>query len=219
MGRMIVIEGLDGSGKTTQGNLLTQYLKGQGVPVRPLSFPNYGSRSCTLVDMYLEGTLGQDPDDINGYAASMFYAADRYISYTTDWHGDYQKADTVLVATRYTTANAYHQLAKLPREEWDNFLLWLYDFEYTKLGLPVPDDIVLLSMEPLISSACVEKRSRETGEKKDIHELDADYLHRCHAAAQYAADKGGWHIIDCAPEGVLLSPKEILAKIIYILDL
>lgn len=219
MGRMIVIEGLDGSGKTTQGNLLTQYLRGQGISVRPLSFPNYGSRGCTLVDMYLGGALSQDPDDINGYAASMFYAADRYISYTTDWRADYQKEDTVIVATRYTTANAYHQLAKLPRESWDNFLSWLYDFEYTKLGLPAPDNVVLLSMDPSISSACVEKRSRETGTKKDIHELDTDYLTRCHAAAQYAAGKGGWHVIDCAPKGELLVPETILSKIIHSLDL
>ena len=65
MGRMIVIEGLDGSGKTTQGNLLAQYLRGRGIPMRPLSFPDYGSRGCTLVDMYLRGDLGKDPDDIN----------------------------------------------------------------------------------------------------------------------------------------------------------
>ncbi len=219
MGRMIVIEGLDGSGKTTQGNLLAQYLRGRGIPMRPLSFPDYGSRGCTLVDMYLGGDLGKDPDDINGYAASMFYAADRYISYTTDWRKDYQNPDTVIVATRYTTANAYHQLAKLPRQQWETFLCWLYDFEYTKLGLPAPDDVILLSMDPALSSACVEKRSKETGTKKDIHELDADYLIRCHAAAQYAAQHGDWKIINCAPEGTLLPPEKILAEIIYNLDL
>lgn len=219
MGRMIVIEGLDGSGKTTQGNLLAQYLRGRGIPMRPLSFPDYGSQGCTLVDMYLRGDLGKDPDDINGYAASMFYAADRYISYTTDWRRDYENPDTVIVATRYTTANAYHQLAKLPRQQWESFLCWLYDFEYVKLGLPAPDDVVLLSMAPALSSACVEKRSKETGIKKDIHELDADYLARCHGAAQYAASQGGWKIIDCAPEGSLLSPEKILAEIIYNLDL
>ncbi len=219
MGRMIVIEGLDGSGKTTQGNLLTQYLKGRGVSVRPLSFPNYGKQSCALVEMYLSGMLGQDPDDINGYAASMFYAADRYVSYTTDWRRDYLRPDMMLVTTRYTTANAYHQLAKLSRERWEDFLSWLYDFEYTKLGLPAPDDVVLLSMDPSVSSACVEKRSRETGAKMDIHELDTDYLIRCHTAAQYAAEKGGWHVIDCAPGGVQLSKEEILEKMVSALSL
>ena len=214
MGRFIVIEGLDGSGKSTQGALFTRYLSEQGVPVRSLSFPNYESPGCALVNLYLSGGLGDDPDAVNAYAASAFYAADRFYSFFTDWRAAYNDPDTVIVATRYTTANAYHQLAKLPREQWDGFLSWLYDFEYGKLGLPAPDDVVLLTMDPAISAACVDARSKETGAAKDIHELDDDYLRRCHTAAQYAASCGGWHIIDCAPNGALLPREEILGEIV-----
>ena len=217
MGRFIVIEGLDGSGKSTQGELFTRYLSEKGVPVRTLSFPNYESPGCALVNLYLSGALSEDPDAVNAYAASAFYAADRFVSYFTDWKAAYTDPDTVIVATRYTTANAYHQLAKLPPEQWEGFLSWLYDFEYGKLGLPAPDDVVLLTMDPAISAACVDARSKETGAKKDIHELDTDYLCRCHAAAQYAAKHGGWHIINCAPHGVLLPREDILEKIVEIL--
>ena len=218
MGRFIVIEGLDGSGKSTQGALFTRYLSGRGVPVRALSFPNYESPGCALVNLYLSGALSGDPDAVNAYAASAFYAADRFCSFFTDWKEAYTDPDTVIVATRYTTANAYHQLAKLPREQWEGFLTWLYDFEYGKLGLPAPDDVVLLTMDPAISAACVDARSKETGEKKDIHELDTDYLHRCHTAAQFAAAAGGWHIIDCAPDGALLPRETILGEIIKIFE-
>lgn len=213
MGRFIVIEGLDGSGKTTQGKLLAERLRGEGKKVRELSFPCYGERSASLVEMYLGGELGESPSDTNGYAASMLYAADRYISYVTDWKKDVEDEECTVLATRYTTANAYHQLSKLPREEWDGFFEWLYDFEFSKIGLPRPDCVVLLSMNQEISSKNVKDRSAETGQKIDIHEKDRDYLLRCAEAALYAAEKDGWKVIQCAPEGKLLPIEEINDKI------
>lgn len=213
MGRFIVIEGLDGSGKTTQGKLLAERLRREGRRVRELSFPCYGERSASLVEMYLGGELGESPSDTNGYAASMFYAADRYISYVTDWKKDIEDEDCIVLATRYTTANAYHQLSKLDREEWDGFLEWLYDFEFGKIGLPRPDSVVLLAMNQEISSGNVRERSAETGQKMDIHEKDREYLLRCAAAARFAAEADGWHIIECAPKGKLLSIEEINDKI------
>lgn len=213
MGRFIVIEGLDGSGKTTQSEMLVRWLKERGQKVRALSFPRYGEKSCTLVEMYLGGELGSDPDSVNGYASSVFFAADRYISYVTDWKKDYEDPDCTVVATRFTTANAYHQLSKLEEGKWEDFRRWLYDFEFDRLGLPHPDSVVLLSMDPSVSSGNVRERSRETGQKMDIHECDADYLRRCHKAASYAAEKGGWSVVECAPEGVLLSREEIFEKV------
>ena len=209
MGKFIVIEGLDGSGKTTQGKLLAERLRGEGKRVRELSFPCYGEKSCGLVEMYLSGELGESPDDTNGYAASMLYAADRYVSYVTDWKKDADDPETVVLATRYTTANAYHQLSKLPREDWESFLSWLYDFEFGKIGLPAPDTVVLLSMSQEISSGNVKDRSKATGQKMDIHEKDKGYLLRCSEAAHFAAEKGGWKVINCAPDGTLLSVGEI----------
>lgn len=213
MGRFIVIEGLDGSGKTTQGKLLAERLRKEGKKVRELSFPCYGEKSASLVEMYLGGELGASPSDTNGYAASMLYAADRYISYVTDWKKDVLDEDTIVLATRYTTANAYHQLSKLPREDWESFLSWLYDFEFSKIGLPRPDCVVLLAMNQEISSGNVKSRSAETGQKMDIHENDKEYLVRCAEAAFFAAEKDGWKVIQCAPEGALLPIQEINDKI------
>lgn len=218
MGRFIVIEGLDGSGKTTQTALLTEYLKKKG-KVRELSFPRYGEKSCTLVDMYLGGELSSDPNATNGYAASCFFAADRYVSYVTDWKKDFEDPDCTVVATRYTTSNAYHQLSKLPQEEWEGFLHWIEDFEFDKLGLPRPDSVVLLSMNPLISTDNVKMRTEKTGQKMDIHEKSPEYLSRSCRAASFAAEKWGWHTVECAPDGTMLSREEIFSLICKALDI
>ena len=218
MGKFIVIEGLDGSGKTTQTALLSEYLK-KSSEVRELSFPCYGEKSCSLVDMYLSGELGDSPDDVNGYAASSFFAADRYISYLSDWKRDILDPDCTVVATRYTTSNAYHQLSKLPESEWDSFLEWIFDYEFEKLGLPRPDSVVLLSMNPELSLGNVKSRSSLTGQKMDIHEKDPEYLSRCYKAAAYAAEKCGWHVIECAPDGELLSREAVFEEIKKALNL
>lgn len=215
MGILIVLEGLDGSGKGTQTELLKKHLEAKNKKVRVIDFPDYSSEGCTLVKMYLGGKLGDDPDDTNAYAASMFFAADRYVSYTTSWKRDYKDEDTVVIANRYTTANAYHQLSKMPRGEWDLFLDWLWDFEFCKLGLPKPDMVLLLDMPENVSSALVKKRSGETGQKLDIHETHEDYLEKCRAAASYVSKKCGWHIISCADENAFepYSRDEIAGKI------
>ena len=198
MGKLIVIEGLDGSGKGTQAALLAEYLRNKGCRVREISFPDYASDGSVLVRMYLDGKLGDDPNATNAYAASMFYAADRYVTYRTDWEKDYADPDTIVIANRYTTANAYHQLSKLPEEQWETFLTWLWDFEFARLGLPKPDAVVALSMRPEVSRALIEKRCVETGVKKDIHEADSNYLERCYDALHYAAKRESWHLIECA---------------------
>lgn len=201
MAKFIVLEGLDGSGKGTQTDLLAKGLSSLGKRVRVIDFPAYDSEGCALVKLYLEGKLGSDPNDTNAYAASMFFAADRYVSYVNDWKKDYLHPDTVVIANRYTTANAYHQLSKMPETEWEGFLDWLWDFEFGKLGLPAPDCVLLLDMPESVSSAMVRSRSAETGRMMDIHELDTAYLTRCRRAAGYAAEKCGWQVIPCAREG------------------
>ena len=219
MGKLIVIEGLDGSGKGTQAALLAAYLRGQGKKVRELSFPQYGTPGCALVQLYLDGGLGNSPDATNAYAASMFYASDRFVSYRTDWERDIADPDTVVVANRYTTANAYHQLAKLPREEWDAFLTWLWDFEFGKIGLPAPDVVIALSMPPAVSQKLIEKRCVETGVKKDIHEADVAYLERCREALYYAADNLGWICFECAENDVPFTIEEMHARILAALNI
>lgn len=214
MGKLIVIEGLDGSGKGTQSARLAEYLEKTGKKVRRLDFPCYEDESSVLVRMYLNGQLGGSPSDTNAYAASMFFAADRYISYKKDWERDYLDPDTVLIANRYTTANAYHQIAKLPREEWDAFLTWLWDFEFSRLGLPTPDTVIALTMPPAVSRSLVEKRCREKGIVKDIHEADDAYLARCYEALRFVGNRLSWTLIDCS-DGTDILPIEVIEEKIH----
>lgn len=197
MGKFIVIDGLDGSGKGTQSELLCKRFEEAGYKVRLLSFPMYESESSRLVRMYLGGELGEHPEDTNAYAASSFFAADRYVSYRTDWKKDIEDPATVVIANRFTTANAVHQLSKMPREDWDSFLEWLWDYEYEKLGVPRPDLVLYLEMTPEISMALVSHRSAETGQVKDIHELDPMHLENSYKAAIYSSEKLGWERIRC----------------------
>ena len=214
MGKFIAIDGLDGSGKGTQSELLVKRLESEGKRVRVLSFPVYESDSSTFVRMYLEGKLGKKPSDTNAYAASMFFAADRYVSYKTDWKKDIDDPDTVVVANRYTTANAVHQLSKLPESEWEGFLAWLWDFEFGKLGLPAPDLVLYLELPPKLSLSLVKSRSDTTGQKMDIHELDTAYMDKCYEAALYSCKSLGWKQIKCY-NGDEIRTREDIAEEIY----
>lgn len=197
MGKFIVIDGLDGSGKGTQTDILVERLKGEGKSVRTLSFPVYESDSSLFVRMYLDGKFGKNPSDTNAYAASMFFACDRYISFKTDWIKDISDPDTYVIANRYTSANAVHQLSKLPNEEWNGFLKWLWDFEFSKIGLPVPDLTLYLELPPSLSLSLVHSRSAQTGRKMDIHELDTSYMEKCYDAALFSCKELGWRRIKC----------------------
>lgn len=213
MSTLIAIDGLDGSGKETQTNILVDRLKIDGYAVRTLSFPMYQNDSSMLVRMYLEGRLGTRPSDTNAYAASTFFACDRYASYKSDWKADYDKMNKIIVANRYTSANAVHQLSKLPRENWDDFLKWLWDFEFIKLGLPTPDVVIYLELTPELSHELVERRSETTGRDMDIHEQDVNYMRRCYDAAIYASEKLGWERIKCYNDDGMRSRDAIAAEI------
>lgn len=214
MGKFIAIDGLDGSGKGTQSEILVERLKKEGKQVRVLSFPVYENDSSLFVKMYLEGKLGSKPSDTNAYAASMFFATDRYVSYRTDWKKDIDDPDTIVVANRYTTANAVHQLSKLPRDEWEDFLAWLWDFEFGKLGLPEPDLVLYLELPPKLSLSLVKGRSASTGQKMDIHELDTAYMDKCYEAALYSCKKLNWCQIKCY-NGDEIRTREDIAEEIY----
>ena len=213
MGKFIAIDGLDGSGKGTQSELLVKRLMADGKRVRVLSFPVYENDSSLFVRMYLEGKLGDKPSDTNAYAASMFFGADRYVSYRTDWKKDIDDPDTVVVANRYTTANAVHQLSKLPKDEWEGFLAWLWDFEFGKLGLPEPDLVLYLELPPKLSLSLVKSRSDTTGQKMDIHELDTAYMDKCYDAALYSCKRLGWKQIKCYNGDVIRTREDIAAEI------
>jgi len=152
-GKLIVIEGLDGSGKATQAEKLCETLKAKGINAIKVSFPDYESDSSALVKMYLHGEFGTDPSDVNPYAASSFYAVDRFASYAKNWKQFFQDGG-IVIADRYTTSNAIHQCSKLPEDQWDAFLKWLFHYEYDLLGIPTPYRTVYLRVDPYSRSQC-----------------------------------------------------------------
>ena len=206
-GKLIVLEGLDGSGKGTQAKLLAKHLTVTDHLVREITFPDYDSDSSALVKMYLAGQFGQHPDDVNAYAASSFYAVDRYASYKTSW-GSFYEQGGVIIADRYTTSNAVHQGAKLPKEEQDAFFDWLYDLEYGKLGLPRPDKVIYLEVDVATSMERMRHRQEKTHTQADIHEKDEDYLENCLLTGERAADHYGWQRVPFVRDGEVRALEE-----------
>lgn len=170
--------------------------------MRKVSFPDYESDSSALIKMYLAGEFGKNPGDVNAYAASSFYAVDRFASYKKDW-GKFYEDGGIVISDHYTTSNAIHQCVKLPQEQWDSFLNWLFHFEYELLGIPAPDKVIYLQVDPKVSQKLMIGRYRGDESKKDIHESNLDYLNRSRQAAQYCAEKLGWEIIPCVENGVM----------------
>lgn len=200
MGRLIAIEGLDGSGKATQTEFLYNQLIREGISVKKITFPNYEDSSSALVKLYLNGELSTDLFGVNAFGASSFYAVDRYASFLRFWGKDYI-AGTVILADRYTTSNAIYQMAKLPKSQWNEFLEWLTDYEYSRLGLPEPNPTIFLNMEPRTSQKLLKKRYSNDDSKKDIHEKNIGYLEMCHESALYLTEKLGWIKINCCHNG------------------
>lgn len=198
--KIIVIEGLDGSGKATQTALLAKKLEDRGSKVRRLEYPDYNSPGSSLVKMYLGGEFGDKPSDVNAYAASAFYAVDRVAGFLGDWKEDY-KSGTLFLCDRYCTSNIIYQMAKVKDDERDAFIEWQADFEYEKLGLPRPDRVIYLDVSPDVSQKLMEKRYGGDQSKKDLHESNLGFLLSCRESALYAAGKCGWTIIDCCENG------------------
>lgn len=193
-GKLIVIEGLDGSGKSTQIEHLKNKLSGRNV--HQIKLPDYDSDSSALVKMYLRGDFGKKPEDVNAYAASAFYAVDRFANYKMKWKEFYDNGE-IIISDRYTTSNAYHQATKVPKDDRAEFFYWLEDFEYGLLGIPEPNAVIYLDMPIEISQKMMTERYHGDETKKDIHESNLDYLYKCREAALDAADKMGWYVVKC----------------------
>lgn len=210
---LIVLEGLDGSGKGTQTQLLYEALSARPGGVRKVTFPDYASPSSALVKMYLAGEFGTEPGDVNAYAASAFYAVDRYASFRKDWKADYDRGIPVL-ADRYTTSNLIYQLSKLPRSAWEEYLAWAEDFEYEKLELPRPDRVIYLDMPVEVSQKLLMGRYHGDSGKKDIHENHLEFLRECGECARYAARRLSWSVISCAEGGEPLPVEDIRQRVL-----
>lgn len=211
-GKLIVIEGLDGSGKGTQVHLLEQALLQEGKQVRAISFPDYQDPSSVLVRMYLNGEFGKDAYDTGAYAASVFYAADRYASFRRHWQTDYEKG-VLFLANRYTQSNIIHQMAKLDRSCWKEYIEWLYDLEFVKMGIPQPDLVLFFDLDVTSSQQLLLTRYQGDEKRRDIHEKNQEYLAQCRETGLFAADALGWTVTHCQEGERLLSREEMACKV------
>lgn len=217
MSKLIIIEGLDGSGKSTQVDLLEKHLKNNDVRYKKIKLPDYDSPSSTLVKMYLNGDFGKSANDVNAFVASAFYAVDRFSSFKLNWGKDYENG-TLILADRYATSNSIYQMEKIPKENWDEYLDWSADFEYNKIGIPTPDLVIYLDMPIEISQKLMTSRYNGDEDKKDVHECNVEFLQKCRESALYTAKKQNWKVIKCADGDMPLPIEEIHQKIVEIVD-
>lgn len=221
-GKLIVIEGLDGSGKNTQTKLLVDFLAKSGKypakNIRYISFPNYDSPSSTLVKMYLNSEFGKNPEDVNAYAAASFYAVDRYADFKKSWENFYKNPSNIIICDRYTTSNAIYQMCKLEEDKWQSYLTWLYDYEYNKLGLPKPTSVIYLEMPINVSQKLMKERYGGDESKKDLHEANLHFLKTCEKAAKYISSQDNWFSISCVENEKIKSKEKIHGEIIEFLQ-
>ena len=196
MGILIAIEGTDSSGKQTQSERLSEFLLNSGADARLVSFPAYNCNSSALVKMYLAGEFGTDPESVNAYAASAFYAVDRYATYKMDWGNDYNNG-TIIVADRYVPSNLIHQASKIEDDaKKTEFIAWLDELEYDKLGLPRPDATIFLDMPTETAQKLMADRVNkiDNSDKKDIHERNIEYLKKSYNNAKDVAGRLNWNV-------------------------
>lgn len=216
MGKLIVIEGVDSSGKQTQTKNLYNELKNRGYDVMTVAFPNYKSKSSELVKMYLAGEFGDDPSAVNPYTASAFFAVDRVASYKLEWQNELN-SDKIIIADRYTTSNMIHQASKIDDiDEKNKFLDWVYDFEYNKLGLPEPDAVIFLDMPVKYAKILMASRPNKIDNSMvlDIHEGNEEYLNHSYNNAVHVCEKYNWLRIKCVDGERIKSIDEIAEEII-----
>lgn len=207
-GKLFVIDGTDGSGKNTQATKLLETLVDRydlviGKDITKVSFPNYGTPGCTMVEKYLNGEFGSDPNKIDAYTASMFYMIDRSISYMNDKWGEIYRNGGIVIADRYYTSNIIHQGAKIlskltyvepdpkdcmPAEravdaQFKTFTQWLAGTELNNIGLPTPNKIFWLMTDERANKQMLQHRLKiDLKHKTDIHEENDKYLKLCRSA-------------------------------------
>lgn len=214
MQHLFIIEGIDGSGKTTQVSLLRQRLQAAGKDVCQIKLPNYGTPACAPVEQYLAGVYGTDADEVNAYAASSFYAVDRFAYFKTGWGKDYN-AGKIILSDRYVSSNLIHQCSKLPEDQHKPYIEWLYDFEYNKMGIPRPDAVFYLDVPPRVTGRLMTGRYEGDESRKDIHERDQEYLFRCYEMGIYCCESLGFHRIRCLDDSGTMLSKETISDAVF----
>ena len=207
-GKIIVLEGLDGSGKSTQSQLLLNKFCSLNRLAKIISMPNYSSLSSGPVRMYLNREISDNPFDVNSYASSSFFAVDRFINYVCNWKKFYDSENFTIICDRYSSSNMIFQLAKIDRNNWDSFLDWVCDYEYNKLEIPNPDIVIYLRVPLNISQKLIKLR----GTPADLHESSLEFIKSCYEAAEYSAEKFGWSIVNCSENGKSMDSMEVISS-------
>lgn len=210
--KLIVIEGIDGSGKTTQIELLKQALASQGVPLEALeaiSFPRYGDNIYgKLIKRYLEGEFGSI-DEVNPYLMALAYAGDRALAkpLIEEWLSD----GKIVIANRYVSSSKAHLGANLADEKRAEFIDWLDELEYNTDNIPKEDLTILLSIDP--------KMGQQNSINQDIHEKNIKHLEEASKIYLDLAKKdSSWYVVDCMKDGEMRSKEDIHQKIMQILQ-
>lgn len=224
---LIDIEGTDGSGKETQSLMLVEKLRDMGFNAVDLHFPRYGNRSAALVEDYLEGKFGEDPNAVNPYAASMLYAVDRWAAFheksgLMSEIGTKDGSPAIIVSDRYAASNAVFQCAKLPPEKRPGMLEWLESLEFDYLGQPKPDAVVFLDADPDVVDHVLSSRNTPAGGKTkdgiqhDIHERNKAYIRHCRDVGLEIAAERQWHIVPVTRNGAFRALQAIHDDILRI---
>lgn len=216
-GKIIVIEGTDGSGKQTQTKMLKERLEKEGHEVYTTSFPNYESNSSAAVKMYLNSEIAQNADEISSKAAASFYGIDRYITFKKEFEKIYKEKKKIIIFDRYVASNIIHQGAKYIKNRAQDekalacFIDWVYNFEHNDLGIPKADITIYLNVPVEMTTKLREKRlNKITGkQKQDIHETDKSHLVNASKTGLMAAKMLGWNIINCIKDDNIRTIKDI----------
>lgn len=213
MGRLIVIEGsCDGVGKSTQYKLLIDRLEKEGYKVIKHHFPSYGTYQGRPVEEYLKGNYGKI-SELSPYFVNSLYAQDRAITWETGLKEEFNKGG-IIVLDRYTTSSLIYQATSIEdKNKREEFISYIYDYEYNKLNLPIPDIVIFLHVPFELAKSLKEKRKRETGVKDDIHESDLEFMRKVSDTSIYIANKYNWDFVECSNNNEMLSINEIHDKI------
>ena len=222
--KIVVIEGTDGSGKATQTQILMDKLKNEGYIVYTTSFPKYESRSSELVKMYLSGEISENANDVSAKAASIFYAADRYITYKKEIEKIYAEGKGIMVFDRYVGSNIIHQGSKIianienddeKEEKLKEFITWLDNLEHNDFDIPRADLTIYLYVPIEYTIKLREGRNNKfTGdEKQDIHEADTSHLKNAGISGMMAAKMLGWEVINCVKDDNMRSIEDISEEV------
>lgn len=210
-GQLIVIDGTDGSGKTTQIKLLEQYLASKGISFETISFPRYENNLYgKLIKRYLEGEFGKI-GELDPQFLALAFAGDRLLAkpLIESWMSE----GKLVIANRYVSASKAHLGANLSEEDREEFFEWLDKLEYKDNGIPKEDQTILLVVDPQVGQKNVLNKQHH-----DIHEENLKHLEQANNIYLQLAKAENWQVIDCMKDGKMRSPEAIHKQIMVLVE-